>query len=262
MAREIQGRGPRDGDPEDVQPSVYDRGFESAIREGHLTAREAAERGNRQAYAEHLTLRLGIPIELALRVADKRVGLYEALRQKAQIQEEPAPQSDPARPLRWRSVTWLVGLLIVAGLFGTHQWQRQQQIGRQLEQFSSAAPRPEVAENARAAAVPAVDGTRAWIERDERGRVTRVSAGNPAVVLAAFCDVADLSGACRSAEVRPTKPPFPGRRLGRLTIANDVQDQRIILIRRDRSGRWFAGTGIGPIIPEPGFIPGGKGAES
>ena len=227
----------------------YDQGFEAAIREGHLSAREAILRGNRRAYAESLSLRLGLTIDLALKVADKRIRLYDAVRQMEKVSEKEGPQDDLDRPIRWQLAAWLLGPLIVAGLLGTYQWQRQQRIGREVEQFSLPTLQPEVTENPGAGAAPTPVEWPARIERDEQGRVTRVSAGHPAAVLTVFCDVATAFGTCGSMELVPTRPPFPGRRLGRITVAPNLQDPVVILIRRDRSSGWFVGTGLRPIVP-------------
>ena len=61
-------------------------------------------------------------------------------------------------------------------------------------------------------------------------------------------------------EIRPSEPRFPGRRLGYLTVAHTSEDSRILPIRRDRrSGRWFAGNGLGPIVPTGEDESSGKG---
>jgi hypothetical protein len=227
----------------------FDRSFEGAVHDGCLSAAEAVRRGNRQAYADHLRLRFRLTGEMALRVADNRVLLTDALRASGRIPDMPRPRSGIGRPVRLQLMTVTVGLLALAGLFGVQNWQRQRETGRRLEMLQVAAPSPAFPLETRLAAPVAATPTEhplAAIERDEWGRVTKVSAGHPAGVVAALCESA--VGSCDSTEVGPSDPPFPGLRLGRVTIASAPGETATLPIRRDRrSGRWIAGTGLAPI---------------
>jgi hypothetical protein len=227
----------------------FDRSFEGAVRDGCLSAAEAVRRGNRQAYADHLRLRFRLTHEMALRVADNRVLLTDALRVSGRIPDVPRPRSGIGRPVRLQLMTVTVGLLVLAGLFGVQNWQRQRETGRRLEMLQVAGPfvaTPREAPSAEPVAANPTEARHVAIERDEWGRVTKVSAGHPAGVVAALCDSA--VGSCASTEVRPSDPPFPGLRMGRLTIASAPGETATLPIRRDRrSGRWVAGTGLAPI---------------
>lgn len=243
----------------DVQRAHYDRNFEPAILEGLLSVQEAVRRGNRNAYAESLSRRYYLSADLALEVADNRTRLVDILRTTGQIPGHPVPRSERHGPARLQLVTMLIGIFTLTGLFSVHQWHHQGEIARRVERISLEAQTPAPREHASAAPVVAFEKSRMSIERDAQGRITQVSAGRPADVLAAFC-TATRDVTCVTKEIRPSEPRFPGRRLGYLTVAHTAEESRVVPIRRDqRSGRWFAGTGLGPIVsddedawPDPG----------
>jgi hypothetical protein len=237
---------------DDVQRPRYDRNFEPAIREGLLSVQEALRRGNRNAYAEDLSRRYLLSTELALEVTDNRARLFDVLQKTGQIPGHPAPRKGTDGVVKLQLVTLLFGSLVLGGLFGVQQWQRQGDIARRVERASLSAPAPVPAPRAHTPSAPAavLDETRMSIERDELGRVTKISAGHPADVLAAFCSAA-RGVTCVTKEIRPSEPRFPGRRMGYLTVAHTAEDSRVVPIRRDhRSGRWYAGTGLGPIVSD------------
>lgn len=225
----------------------YDRDFEPAVREGLLSVREAIRRGNRQTYAFHLSQRFGISEILAFRVTDNRARLVDVLRAMGKIPGHPKPRGGIDAPRRLQVLTLVLGLIALSGLFGLHERQRQREMGRRLEVIQlSASPQ----------AVPPTDSTdavvaqvsRTSIERDASGRITKVSAGHPADVLAALCEATPL-GACTTVELQPTEPPFPGRRVGRFGVGHVIERSESLTIRRDRqTGRWVAGTGLRPIV--------------
>ncbi len=232
-----------------AKQASYDRGFEHAIAEGWLSVQEAIRRGNRQTYATHLSGRFGLSEKLALRVTDNRIGLTDALRATGRIPGHPEPGRGIDAPGRLQALTLALGLFTLAGLFGLHEWQRQREMGRQMESLQMAGKSETATPAEIPAQVVASRESRVSIERDELGRITRVSAGHPADVLDALCAETPF-GACWATELQPTEPPSPGRRLGRVTIVHSVGDSAVLPIRRDRrSGRWIAGTGLGPIIP-------------
>jgi hypothetical protein len=234
----------RVGTPGVGQPR-YDRNFEEVVREGILSVPEAIRRGNRQAYAEHLRQRYRLTDELALRITDNRVRLTEVLRATGRIPGHPKPRGGINAPVLLQMLALIFGLGTLAGLFGLHQWQRQHEMGRRLESLQVSAPRIMVPQ-AQPLPTPPLEVPRVSIERDERGRITRVSAGHPADVLAALCN--ETTGSCQSMEILQNEPPFPGRRLGRFAVTHSVAQSASIPIRRDRrSGRWVAGTGLDAI---------------
>ena len=228
----------------------YDRDFEPAIREGLLTVGEAIRRGNRRAYAEFLVQRFRVSEDLALRVTDNRARLTDVLRATGRIPGHPTPRGGIDAPQRLQALTLVLGLLALAGLFSLHEWQRQRDIGRRLEVLQIQASQQ---------AVPPTDSTDLVvpgdslisIERDPLGRITRVSAGHPADVLSALCEATPF-GACRMMEIKPTEPPFPGRRVGRFAVVHTVDQSQAFAIKRDReTGRWVSGTGLRPIVSAP-----------
>jgi len=235
-------------DAPDVERRCYDREFEEAIREGCLTVEQATSRGNRETYAKHLGVRYSLPDELALRVTDNRARLADVLRAIGRIPGHTTPQYTAGAPARRQIVALTVGLALLAGLLGFQQWQRQRDTGRRLEilQLGSAIVDPEPA-----APRPAVARPRSTsVELDDHGRITRISARRPDDVLATLCG-ATLHGACETMQVFPSEPPFPGRRLGRLTVPESGEASQALAILRDRrTGRWVAGTGLTPILSD------------
>jgi len=234
-------------DAPEVERRRYDREFGEAIREGCLTIEQAIARGNRQAYIKHLSTRFRLPEELALRVADNRAGLADALRAIGYIPGHTTPQDTADAPARLQLAALLLGLMALAGLLGLHQWQQQRETGRRLEILQLAAP-PTV-DQGPATLPPTIAVPRSTsIELDDHGRITKISAGRPDDVLAVLCG-STLHGTCETMQVHPSEPPFPGRRLGRLTIPESGEPSQALPIQRDRqTGRWVAGTGLAPII--------------
>ena len=237
----MKSRGPR-----------YDRAFEPAVQAGFISAYEAIARGNRQTYAGHLSQRFRISIEVALTVTDNHIRLHEAVQAAEKSREWSRPRRRTlSRPLKWQLVTLAVGSVILAGLLGADQWQRQVDVGRQLERLSQPAAgsaSQRVAERTTLAGPPTVATPRTRVERDAEGRITRITASRPRDVLVALCDAATAPSSCASFELLPTRPPFPGRRQGVVLLSHPYGESRTLQIVRDRrSGRWFAGTGLTPI---------------
>ena len=253
--------------PDGVRRQTYDKAFEPAVAEGLLTVQAAWARGSREAYGILLQRRYELSSNLALDVADNRISLLEALeildRQKTGML--PDLGGSPRR-LHWSMIPVaivVVGLVILLGRYGEQLWESQGRIARELEQlsFAAAAPPPvSLAPQAQSATVAA--GLK--VQRDEVGRVTRVSAGKPSAVLEKICTLGSSSESCEWMEVHHTVPRYPGYRIGRFATSPD--DRWVVRIRLDRSaGRWFVGTGLRPIepipdngeYPVPGLYPGG-----
>ena len=229
----------------------YDRNFEPAVSEGLLTVEEAIRRGNRVAYAEHLAQRFRLSERLALRVTDNRARLADVLRATGKISGHPPPRGGIGAPQRLQALTLVLGLLALSGLFGLHEWRHQREMGRRLEALQIPAPQAEVPPTDSTHAVAPPRGSRTSIERDGWGRITKVSAGHPADVLSALCEATPFA-ACGMMEIRPTEPPFPGRRVGRFSVRHATEQTEALTIRRDReTGRWVAGTGLRPIVSAP-----------
>ena len=233
-----------------AKPAGYDRDFEPAVGEGLLTVGEAIRRGNRRAYTEHLVQRFRLSEDLALRVTDNRARLTDVLRATGRIPGHPEPRGGIDAPRRLQALTLVFGLLALSGLFGLSEWQRQREMGRRLEALQMSASREVVPRTDSADAV-VPQGSRTSIERDDWGRITKVSAGHPADVLSALCEATPF-GACGMMEIQPTEPPFPGHRVGSFAVVHTVGQSQALAIRRDReTGRWVVGTGLRPIITVP-----------
>jgi len=241
--------------PDGVRRSSYDKAFEPAVAEGFLTVQAAWARGSREAYAVGLQCRYQLSNALALKVADNRVSLIDALeildRQAAGALSE---LTDTRRRFRWQLLPFAVviaGILLLWGRYGEQLWEDQSRIALDMEQLSFAAVSQPPAAPVRQEqdGAPAA-GLKVW--RDEFGQVTQVSASRPIAVLEEICRLASSSGSCEWMEVRHTEPRYPGRRIGRFTAAHGDGEVWVVRIRLNRSsGRWFVGTGLRPVEPVP-----------
>ncbi len=225
----------------------YDREFEPAIREGFLTVAQAAQRNNRQAYASALCRRYGLTNELALEVADNRIRLYEALRRRV----TPAHVSRAPRfRLSRRAAVWIgvVAAVTVLGLAGqmAYMWNRQVETARELERRSM---EQQSQGGADAFPSPGVETSRAKIERDAQGRITRVTATRSDQVMETICSEAVPLGYCVTLDIVQVMREYPDARVARFTDATDPDKAWIVHLRRDRrAGLWSAGDGHSPLV--------------
>jgi hypothetical protein len=227
----------------------YDRAFESAIREGYLTAEQARQRNNRQAYANALCQRYGLTMSLALKIADNRTQLSDVLRRRAEPPNR-SMVSTPGISLSPRRVVWIVPVVaaMLLGLAGltAYLWHRQVETARQLEQRSMVRA---VRRNAAPPPVSAVVTPRVEVERDANDRVTRMTAAKPEQVMDAICDQVAPSGFCATREIAQIIAGFPDIKIGRFTDATDLSKTWTVRLRRDRrSRRWSAGDGQRPLM--------------
>jgi hypothetical protein len=237
------------GSPSKRGRRSYDDAFWPAVHLGFLTTEEAVRRGFRVEYASRLTRKYGLTRKQALRVADNRSTLCEALRECGYIREKPRHLRGIGRSGRLQVVTTSVGLLALTVLFGCHRWHDEATLGRQLEEASISAAAPVPASPPVAA--PARK-TAKRVELDEAGRVASVSGRTPVEAMIALCDEIPVDG-CWQMEVVPSDPPFPGHRLGVYSSPLAVDDVKMVAIRREpRSGRWTirAANVRGPVLAE------------
>ena len=104
---------------------AFDPAFEPAVEQGHLTPKQAIERGDRQAFAARLATRHDLPLELAYEVADNRITVREALIKKPRPKPQIILPPEPVTKSQQAFVATLAGVLAVAiGLFGWVMWQR------------------------------------------------------------------------------------------------------------------------------------------
>ena len=248
---------------------AYDPGFAGAVRDGCLSVRQALERGDRRVLALRLSQRHRLPMELALRVADNRVTVHQALQQKAvrEAKEPPRPQTSVSHGV-WNFMVFSVGAMILAGL-GVHvyhvwgEYLAQRGMAVLEPAPAAAATRAHVTGPGDAPRVPAPPPPMTVPKTDTTGQVVEVVGPDPRSVLISFCSTGRQSGRREPIEIAPTVPPDASARWG--VFRNlDVPSMplRAILIRKDaRTGRWSAGDGRTPILTEapPILPPGGHG---
>jgi hypothetical protein len=227
----------------------YDRAFEPAIREGLLTVQQATQRNNRQEYADALSRRYGLPSDLALDVTDNRITFYQAIRELGR-RTAGLDVGAPARGWLKTRFLLLVGVValvvvIVVVVQATVLWNRHVETARELEQRSMGSDDVELS------ATPATDpglSRQAAIERDPEGRITRVTAIRPELVMATICREALATGYCATLSVDQVMAEYPDAKVGRFTEVTDLGQSWIVHLRRDRrTGRWSAGDGHRPL---------------
>ncbi len=248
--------------------AAFDPGFKPAVRDGCLTVAQALERGDRRSLALRISQRHRMSMDLALRVADNRITVRQALEQKSanESQEPPRSQASVSHGV-WNFMVLSVGLLILAGL-GVHIYSvwgdylaRNGVAGFETE-VASAAERPRPPEPA-PPAVPIPPPALTVPRTDSTGQLVRVEGPDPKSVLISFCVTGRQAGRREPVEILPDVPPSPSLRFG--TFRNLDQEGmpiRSIRIRLDQqSGRWVAGDGRTPIVTEgpPPHVPGGHG---
>jgi hypothetical protein len=252
-----------DRTPDGVRRRSYDKAFEAAVAEGLLTVQAAWARGSREAYAVGLQCRYQLSNALALKVADNRVSLIDALEILDRQTAGALPEwTDTRGRFRWQLLTIAVviaGILLLWGRYGEQLWEDESRNARDIEQLSfAAASQPPAVSVGQEQEESSAAGL--MVRRDEFGRVTQISAGRPIAVLEEVCRLASLSGSCERMEMRHTEPRYPGHRIGRFAAAHGDGEFWVVRIRLNRSsGRWFVGTGLRPLEPVPD---GGRGLRA
>ncbi len=225
----------------------YDVGFIPAVAEGHLTVRQAVERGDRVAFASRLNRRHGLSLDVGFLVADNRLSLADARRRHAA-----ASRSEIRRAERETEASggklWLVSLgAVLAATAGFLVWIGWSGNPAAVDPSRSAVSRPGPL----------------WrdveLRTDELGRIVRVSAPDPTGVLRAFCRPERSQQRCEPLEIRAGVSGAPGLRWGIFKPAGREFGLRAIEIRREGAVRsWTAGDGSGPVdvVAPPNFPPG------
>jgi len=207
-------------------------------------------------------------MELALRVADNRMTVHQAVQQKAarEAKEPRRPQTSVSHGV-WNFTVISVGVMILAGLgvhvyhvWGEYLAARGMAI---LEPAPAAAvPRAHIAAPAEAPPEFAPPPPLTVPKTDSTGQLVEVVGPDPKSVLISFCISGRQSGRREPIEIAPTVPPDSSARWGLFrNLDNPSMPPRAILIRKDaRTGRWRAGNGRTPIMtetppPPPGARP-------
>jgi hypothetical protein len=233
--------------PEEA-PSVEDLDldpeFQPAIDEGTLSMAQAIQRGSREAFASKLIARHGLSRSLALDVADNRLPLIQAVRQRGPV--EPIRADGPPAAPRTRKVALaaavLVCLVFLAGA-----------ITLAIRIASSSAD-----EQSSSFATSRLTIDSANILRDHLGRVIEISGNDPREVLFAYCDRVGDGASHTPLEISQSVPPQADLRLG--VFRNTALGGSKFAIRIKRRGdteSWFAG-GDGkpvPVIAAPDLPP-------
>lgn len=219
----------RTGPTEDRGRHRYDRAFQPAIDAGQLTPRQAAERGNRDVYAGILASRHGLPKPVALDIADNKISLLEAIRERGPRPSGGAALPAPApRCRRGRTALMLavlVALLVAVGLLSDH--------GVGPVRLDGEAGRVHGAE---------------FVATDD-GVVLSVSAPDPHTVLRGYC-AASPNGRLEPLDVVPSARLGSGARLGLMRDVRRPDHLLAITIREDRAtDRWRAGDGSTRLVP-------------
>ncbi len=214
----------------------YDPEFQPAIDEGLLTPRQAAERGQRDAYAAILASRHRLPRAVTYELADNRTSLLAVLRDRARKNE--GALRVKLRPARMVRTSALLALLVlVAAVAIAIQGSG---VGVSLG--------------------PGKDLTLgdSLAQTDGAGRVTRVQGPTPRSVLRAFCAAHAGGGRLRPLEVIASAQTGRMARLGLVQDTNRPAELLAVTINEDRkSGHWTVGDGRGPVVPE--LAPAGAG---
>jgi len=218
---------------DDRRKHHYDRAFQPAIDGGKLTARQAAERGNREAYAGILSSRHGLTDEEALAVADNRYSLLEAIRLREQRKERETAQPGVAggRISRAAVLTAVLAVLAVLAYSGFVTRNRRATLAAGLTP-----------------GMPRAVGA-ASVTTDERGRVVEVIGPDPRTVLRTYCVEGSKNARFEPLDVVPSSRLGPGVRIGLLRDPRHPDDLLAISIREDReSNHWRAGDGHRPLV--------------
>jgi hypothetical protein len=240
------------------EPS-YDPGFAAAIRDGCLTPQQATERGDHRGLALRLSQRHRLSMDLALKVAENRMTVHQALQQKAVIEakEPPRPQTSVSHGV-WNFMIFSVGAMILAGL-GVHVYHvwgdylAQRGVALLEPTPAAAETRAHLAPPAETPSVPAPPPPMTVPKTDSTGQVVEVVGPDPRSVLVSFCMTGRQSGKREPVEIAPTVPADASSRWGVFrSLDSPAMPARAILIRKDqRTGRWSAGDGRTPIMTEP-----------
>ena len=226
----------------EVMSAEYDSGFQKAVEAGSLTVAEAIQRGDRTAFASRMAKRHGLPMALALEVADNRLSLLNAVRQQGPRKRiRVGPQRVPTSGMPWAPAFVAVLLILIVSI-GAHKGGQAVNRLEQDERTAAVDQRQRM-----------IQGTR--VAKDELGRVIEVSGPNPESVLTAYC----RPGQHGELEIALPVPPRAGVRWGIFTD-HDASGSRFAILIQRRSGarEWVAGDGSNPIaVTEAPGLPAG-----
>ena len=211
-----------------------DPAFHAAIQAGTLTVAQAAQRGSRPAFASRLVARHGLSESVALDVADNKIPLIHAIRQRGA--REPIQVLQPVASSPSRRITLLVAALalVVLASVAFESWQKIE--------AAATSQRAAAAEKRRRA----IESTNT--RRDVLGRVTEISGADPRHVLIAYCSKVNGDERSKPVEIVQPDPPETGVRLGIFTDAQHSGARFAIRIERRGGVRsWVTGGDGEPV---------------
>jgi hypothetical protein len=208
-------------------PRQPDDGFEGAIEAGHLTGRQAAERGNRDGFATKVASRHGLPMSVARDIADNKISLLQAIRERAKRERKHGIE---VRSRRVRTWALAAGLVLVAGLAVLTSTGRQATLDHAT-----------------------IDRTLDDAEVRTAGDVVlQITGPDPRTVLRAYCTAASRGARLEPLAVVPSSLPGARARIGLLRDPRRPDDLLAITIREDpEAGLWRAGEDGKPVLAEP-----------
>jgi len=226
----------------DASPAI-DPGFQKAVARGRLTMEEAVRRGDRTVYADNLSRRYDLTMDLAFAVTDNRITLFQARKRE---EARPRPDMQIATPSAGGAGKRLAVLSIVAVAILGISWGVSQRESAPRSQTESTLAKHSPAKPTPTGASPTYSSTE--VLTDTRGRVTQVIGLDPRTVLLAYCGSENGSATCDPLEIMDTVPPSREVRLGTFRHPESPDTVRAISIQRNRfSRRWVAGDGEQPI---------------
>lgn len=206
----------------------YDPGFREAVEAGLLTARQAFERGKRDAAAARVAREHQLSQKSALAVVDNRISLLAAIRNRDSVGESGSAQAT-LRTSRSRAagstkfVIALVGIVAVALFFLAVGDSKEGQLNR--------------------------GGGEAAIHTDSTGQIVRIEGPDPSSVLEAYCASNAGRQELESLGTIESGSDGPGLTLGILRDPSASDELLAIYISMDRSTRrWTAGNGRSPLV--------------
>ncbi len=213
-------------------PAKFDSSFKKAVEAGWLTAHQAAMRGKRNVFAQRLVERHGLSMSQALRVADNRMPLLDAIRRREPIERIAVKVKRGRRPV-FRIAIAAGAILAIAAIVV---------LVRTPEETATPAARRSAARANRV--VASLKSVETELRHNDEGQLTEVTGGDPEAVLNAFCD--SVSG--RKADAVALEP------LGADWTGLYRRDGKLfgVTIRRDpRRNLWVIGNAVDRIDPKP-----------
>ena len=232
-----------DSEAEEVPPTEMvsrsraldlDPAFHAAIQAGTLTAAQAVQRGSRSAFASRLVARHELSESAALDVADNKIPLIDAIRQRGAREAIKVRELVTSGPSQRLPLLVMALVLVVLAASAFKSWQKID--------AAATSERAAAAEKIRRV----IESTKTRL--DDQGRVTEISGTDPRHVLIAYCNKVDGKKRPTPVEIVQPNPPENGVRMGVFTDPRNGGDRYAIRIERRGGARsWVAGGNGEPV---------------